>query len=198
MGDFDNTEKDEELVIHYLRGEHDALELLLRRYLGSIYAYAFRLVQDTTHAEDIAQDTFVKVWQKMHTFRPDASFKTWIFTIAHHTALDFFRKKKHIPLSYFENNEGQNVLLETVPDDELLPDALFGKGEDDAMLESLLSTLEPGARAVLTLHYVEGLTFDEIGKVLHKPLNTVKSQHRRALLKLRDLLGRTKPNKGLI
>jgi RNA polymerase sigma-70 factor (ECF subfamily) len=85
--------------------------------------------------------------------------------------------------------EDINAFAENIPAEELLPDEALAKLEDSAFLNAILEKLPSQYQEVLILHYQEEMTFDEIGKVLNKPLNTVKSQHRRAIIELRKLIG---------
>jgi RNA polymerase sigma-70 factor (ECF subfamily) len=137
------------------------------------------------------QETFFKVWKNLKKFRQGENFKTWIFTIARNTAIDFLRKRKEYVFSDFENAEGGNYVADTLTDPEPLPDALVETLEREKLLEELLSKISPQYREVLMLRYHEDLTFEEIGKVLDKPLDTVKSQHRRALIELRKIIKST-------
>jgi RNA polymerase sigma-70 factor (ECF subfamily) len=179
---------DQELLRKHIDGDDEALPLLIRRYLKPVYNFTYRLSNNAADAEDITQETFVKVWRHAEKFHPDENFKTWIFTIAHRSAVDLLRKKKQLVFSDFANEDGESNFVDTLRDTEPLADELFKKAEEKALIESALTKLSVTYREVLMLYYTEELTFDEIGKVLGKPLNTVKSQHRRALLALRKLL----------
>ncbi|MCX6790638.1 MAG: sigma-70 family RNA polymerase sigma factor, partial [Candidatus Gribaldobacteria bacterium] len=109
---------DEKLVKLYLGGDEKALEFLVSRYLRIIYTYVFRNIGDAKAAEDVTQEVFVKVWKNLKKFKTEKSFKTWIFTIAKNTSIDFLRKKKTIPFSKFENKLGENILTEKLVDPE--------------------------------------------------------------------------------
>ena len=102
------------------------------------------------------------------------------------------RKRKDVAFSSFTNEDGDNVLLETLADEEPLPDALVEKAQDAQALAELLTTLTYPQREILILHYTNGLTFEEIGQVLGEPLNTVKSRHRRAVMALREAFAHQK------
>jgi len=88
---------DEQLVASHLKGDGEALEILVSRYLKSIYSFAYRHIGNIHDAEDITQEVFVKVLRHLKKFDHDKSFKTWIFKITQNTSIDFFRKKKTIP-----------------------------------------------------------------------------------------------------
>lgn len=179
---------DQQLIADYLKGDDAALEALIRRHLKGIYGYLRHIMGDAEEAEDVAQETFLKAWKRIRTYRPSASFKTWLFTIAHNAAIDHLRKRRDQRLSAFENEEGDNVLTETLADTEPLPDELVARLQDKASVEALLETLPLHYREVLLLRYHGDLTFEEMGKTLKRPLDTVKSQHRRALARLRDAI----------
>lgn len=179
---------DQQLITDYLEGDETALSFLVDRYLKDVYSFACHLTGNAAVAEDIAQESFVKVWKNIRKFRQGSNFKTWIFTITRNTAIDWLRKQKDIALSTFENIEGQNVLLETVADSNPLPDELLVRAENIAYVSSLLAQLDTKYSEVLTLRYSSNMTFEEIGVALSRPLHTIKSQHRRALVMLRRLL----------
>ena len=91
-------------------------------------------------------------------------------------------------VSDFDTEDGHNYLMETIPDPETIPEKLIIRAEEKNMVEGALQSLTIDEREILTLHYQEEMTFEKIGEILKKPLNTVKSKHRRALLKLRSFL----------
>jgi RNA polymerase sigma-70 factor (ECF subfamily) len=97
-----------------------------------------------------------------------------------------------VAISRFENEDGDNILLDTLHDTEPLPFEQLALAEDKKHTEKLLEKLSPLYREVLILRYYHEFTFEEIGRVLEKPLDTVKSQHRRALILLRKLLNAPK------
>jgi RNA polymerase sigma-70 factor (ECF subfamily) len=182
-------QSDEELIREYLRGDEAAFGELTARHLKTVYSFAYRFVGNADAAEDIAQDTFLKAWKSLKKYRPETSkFKTWLLRIARNTAIDSLRKRKMIAFSAFENEAGVNTLAETIPDENLLPDALFANQQDAQKVAECVAQLSPKYREVLALYYTNHLTFDEIGTLLGKPTNTVKSQHRRGLIALRALL----------
>lgn len=180
---------DEELIADYVAGDEEAFTQLVERHLKTVYSFVMRFVGNGHEAEDIVQETFLKAWKSARQYKKEASkFKTWVLRIARNTAIDHLRKKKHIPFSEFENDQGQNVLAETVPDQALLQDERFAKIQDVEAVQRALSKLSPDAREIIVLHYTNGLTFLEIGEMLGAPHNTVKSRHHRAIMSLRKLL----------
>ncbi|MFA5095492.1 MAG: sigma-70 family RNA polymerase sigma factor [Candidatus Paceibacterota bacterium] len=188
------NEDDEEIIALYKNGDQEAFKGLISRYSSPLYNFTARLT-DKNNASDVVQETFIKVWKNLHKFDPSkASFKTWIFTIAKNTATDFLRKKKSLSFSDMEesiNKDGSeniNSFSENIPDEELIPDEALQKLQDSMLLNKVLDKLPIHYKTILVLHYQEDMTFDEIGKVLDKPLNTVKSQHHRAIVLLRKMI----------
>lgn len=179
---------DSQLVADYLKGDEKSLEILIKRYLKPIYSLIFKYIGDSQEVEDITQEVFVKVWRNLKKFNRQKSFKTWIFSIAKNTCIDTIRKKKTIPFSGFENDVGRNVLLETLVDSAPLPHEVFEKANITKILTSVIEKLFPQYQMVLSLHYNDCFTFREIAEILKEPLHTVKSRHRRALIKLKTLL----------
>lgn len=178
---------DDELIQAYRDGETNALTILIERYLDPIYGFARRMTGKPDEAEDIAQETFVKVWKTLPRYKMTGTFKAWIFAIARNTAIDRLRKKKVAVFSDFEDSSGKNMLVETLADDPaLMPTQLLEKAEEKGLLDKALLELAPLDREILLLHYGEDMTFEAVGKILNKPLNTVKSRHRRAVTRLRE------------
>lgn len=182
---------DKELILRHLEGDSEAFALLLDRYLTPIYNFAYRLCGNAEEAQDIAQETFIKAWEHIEKFRIDDSFKTWIYQIARNTTIDHLRKKKHIQFTDMENSEGENPLIERTADILPLPDELYRRAEERELLEKLLDELPIIYKEVLVLYYNEELNFREIAEIQGKPIDTVKSQHRRAAMLLRKLIERT-------
>lgn len=180
--------EDKQLISEYLSGDEESFTKIIDRYIDQINNFSYRLTGNRDEAEDITQDTFLKVWKNLNKYRLEENFKTWIFTIARNTAIDYLRKKKNFVFSDFENESGENSITDNLKDPAPLPDELIQKATDKKVLEKILKEIPFSQKEVLLLYYNEDLTFDEIGKVLNKSINTVKSQHRRALIKLREML----------
>lgn len=178
--------QDKKLIADYLEGDTDALALLIERNLKLVYRYAFRLARDAEDAEDITQETFVKLWRNIEKFDVNKSFRTWLLGIAHNTAIDLLRKRRAFVFSDFDNETGD--FSETIVDTAPLPPEIFERAEKKKLLDDALGQLSPTSREILALYYEEALTFNEIGTILNKPLNTIKSQHRRAMVALRKIL----------
>ncbi|MEK7576309.1 MAG: sigma-70 family RNA polymerase sigma factor [Patescibacteria group bacterium] len=191
-----NDVTDEQLIANYDTGNEEAFALLIQRYLKPVFNFAYRLSSDTHDAEDIAQESFLKAWRKLKQYKRDKNFKPWLFSIVHNTAMDLLRKKKDFVFSDFPAQSGsalggendENFFIESLTDPDPLPDEILAKTENKKLVEKLFTHLAPIYKEVLQLRYNNDLTFEEIGEVLGKPLHTVKSQHRRALIQLKEML----------
>lgn len=182
---------DEELITDYLEGNENALGVLVDRYLANTYNFAFQLTRDSQATEDIIQESFIKAWKNIRGWKKDSSFKTWLFAITRNTAIDYLRKRKDLTLSTFENEAGKNILTETLADENPGALLLLERAEDSLYVTNLLEELDPLYRDVINLRYEEDLTFKEIGEILKRPLHTIKSQHRRAIIALRRAITKT-------
>jgi RNA polymerase sigma-70 factor, ECF subfamily len=172
---------DANLIKNYLKGDEKSLEILIQRYLKNIYNFVYKKVQSEHDAQDITQETFLKVWKNIKKFDKNKSFKSWIFTIAKNTIIDFSRKRKTIPLSEFENENGKNVIIEKLADQKLLPDEIFYKKNLAKLFSEEINKLSEKYKIVLFMYYKDGFNFREIAEILKEPVNTIKSRHRRGL-----------------
>ncbi len=175
---------DSDLIKDYLLGQEENLRILIEKHTPSIYNLAVHFVGHNL-APDIVQDVFIKVWKNLKKFDVNkANFKTWLLTIARNTITDSLRKKKMIS---FSNLDKEDESFESnILDEVILPDEALIKLEDKEYLNKILDQIPIGYREVLILYYQEELNFREIGEVLNKPLNTVKSHHHRALILLKQ------------
>src|SRR6185312_5906993 len=149
-----------------------------------------RLVGDRREAEDLTQETFMKMWKALSRFDTEKNFKTWIFAIARNTAIDYLRKKKPVLFSRLntENEEGETRFEDNLADDAMLADEVFDRKQSASVLEKAMQTLSLDERVIFILHESDEMTFEEIADVMSKPMNTIKSRYRRALQKLRGII----------
>jgi RNA polymerase sigma-70 factor (ECF subfamily) len=170
--------EEKELIEKYLKGDEKALESLISKYLKPIYSFIFGYVQNQQDAEDLTQETFLKMWRNLKKFKKEKNFENWLFTIAKNTCFDFLRKERKNLILNAEN-------LEIVAD---LAHPLLEKMEKESLLEKLKKEIEKlpfKMKEVIDLHYNFGLNFREISEILGEPMNTVKSRHKRAISKLK-------------
>lgn len=180
------NDKDEELISKYIEGDDDSFRILINRYTSSIYNFVYRFVGGN-NAPDITQDVFIKVWRNIRNFDVEkSSFKTWLFSIARNTTIDYLRKKKAINFS--DLNSEDFIFEENIIDENPLSDEEISKLEEKKIINEYLDKLSEIEKTVILLHYEEDMTFREIGQMLNKSLNTVKSYHYRGLLKMKEFL----------
>ena len=180
----------------YLIQGRSSFNVLIERHARSVYFFVFRLIGNKEDSEDIAQETFIKAWQKLSKFDEDMNFKTWLFSIAKNTAIDKLRKKKSINFSSLNmggsdsaENFGENSDFESnLADTEPLPDEIFLQKESEENLKKALAQLSDNQRLIIHLHISEDLTFEEIAEIIDKPMNTVKSQYRRSVKKVTGIV----------
>jgi len=185
---------DSQLVQKYLSGDEESLKLLIRNYLKPVFSFVYHFVNNPAEAEDIAQDVFVKMWKNLKKFDQQKKFKTWLFAIAKNTALDYLKKKKFLLFSEFINADGENILEETLTDINPLPDEIFEQADSAQTLEKIFDKLPTHYRVVLDLYYQKSFNLREIAEILGKQKNTIKSWHRRALIKLKEKLSNAPQN----
>lgn len=160
---------------------------VVKIYLKPVYNFVYRFVSDRDTAEDLTQETFVKAWKNLKKFDKNKNLRTWLFAVAKNTTFDWLKKKKELPFSSFEDEEGNNF-LENISDDEILPDEILARKDLAEELEKILQKLPLHHRAILLLHYKEDFSLHEIAEILGEPYNTVKSRHQRVLGRLKETL----------
>lgn len=164
------------------------IEAILKSYLKPVYGFVCRLSGNTNEAEDITQDVFLKVWKNLDRYDPKQDFKAWLFTIARRTTIDWLRKRQPVLFSSLGQIDHEDNFADYLIDSEPLPMELFERAELTKILTDALDQLSLDQRTVILLHLEQDLTFDAIASIVDRPLNTVKSQYRRGLIALRQIL----------
>jgi len=177
---------DETLMEAYQQGDETALAQLVRRHSGPLLGYLTRMSSSPHLAEDLFQETFVRVHRKADTFRPDGKFKSWLYTIATHLAVDELRRRKRAPimLSLEEQNGDHHPLSDRLADTAAGPADCAASADLRARVRGALGVLTPGQRAILSLTYFEGFTYPEAARALGRSVGTIKKQMSRALRSL--------------
>ena len=180
---------DQALVEQALAGSQEAYHALVRRYERPLMGLVLRMVRDRPTAEDLVQEAFVKAFRHLRRFDPSRKLSSWLFKIAHNTAIDHLRRRRpdFVPLADEVDEEQPGAVLaapETrAPDEQVLGRGLAG------VLEGALGDLRPAYREVLVLRFQEGLAYQEIAEVTGLALNTVKVHLHRARKHLARALG---------
>ena len=190
----DFTELTDQRVVELaLKGRESAYRELLRRYQRPVLSLIHRMVRDREQAEDLAQDTFVKVLNALDRYRPEFKFSSWIFKIAHNTALDALRRRELPTLSLdgapdAVSAEAQEATRPMVAVDEQSPDDYAAGRELGVHIEAAIARLRPEYRTAVTLYQIEGFAYEEIAETMELPLGTVKTFIHRARRELREQL----------
>lgn len=178
------------LIKKIKRGDTDSFSELVSLYEKRAFSFAFRILKDSYLAEDATQEAFLRVFDKIDTFRGNSSFSTWFYTILNNICLDILRKKSRqtetisINQESQENNEYELQIEDTSP----TPQEFLEKKDALAVLEDAIEKLTQEHRAVVVLRDVEGFEYEKIAKILNISLGTVKSRLSRARLSLCKLL----------
>ena len=185
---------DQEVVALARAGKEAAYRELLRRYERPVFSLIYRMVRDRELAEDLAQESFVKVLNALDSYQPEYKFSSWIFKIANNAAIDHLRRREIVTLSLDgapgarTADEVEATALQAVDRSESALDELEAK-ELGTSIEQAIARLRPEYRACILLRHVEGRAYEEIAETLDLPLGTVKTHIHRARHELREYLG---------
>ncbi len=184
---------DADVVALAQRGREAAYRELIRRYERPVFSLVFRMVRDRELAEDLAQDTFIKVLQHIDRYRPEFKFSSWLFKIANNVAIDHLRRRQLDTVSMDGSPHAvtadavQATSFDVSAHDESALDRLEAK-ELGSAIEDAIAQLRPEYRACILLRHVEDKSYEEIAATLDLPLGTVKTYIHRARHELRGLL----------
>ena len=184
-------ERTEALLIDNLReGDETALAPLVEKYKRMVHRLAMQITKNHEDANDVMQETFIKVYQSIHTFRQEAAFETWVYRIAVNEALNFVKRRKRrreSPLSTTEESEYDPSVLHRA-EIENDPQINAEKAELRHWVTKAVNSLSLKHRIVVILHELEGLTHTEIACIINCSEGTVRSRLHYARKQLRSLL----------
>jgi len=182
-----NNLTDEQLMKMFQEGDEHAYNQLVTKYKDRILNYIINFTGDYVSAQDLAQDTFLRVYIKKHSYREIAKFSTWLYTIAGNLAKTELRKikrRKTYSVSALSRDDKEFVLK--VPEKDAIDETeQYGQSE---FMQSALLELDDDFRNIIILREIQGTSYEIISKILKLPLGTVKSRINRGKLKLRDIL----------
>lgn len=165
-------------------GDRGAFERLYRQHVNRVFSLCARMVPDRTRAEELTQDVFVRAWEKLHLFRGESSFGTWLHRLTVNVVLNARKSDGRQKTRFEENDEDTGMDAHAgVVGMPLAPGDLLD-------LEEAVGKLPPGARRVFVLHDVEGYKHEEIAEMLGVTSGATKAQLHRARLLLREALNR--------
>lgn len=182
---------DAELVERALGGDDGAYADLLRRYERPVFTLVLRMVRDRVRAEDLAQEAFVKAFGKLASYDRSRKFSSWLFKVAHNTAIDHLRRRELDTVSLDAPvGEGEDAPLRSVADTAgETPQAAAERADLSRALTRSVGRLRPEYREVVLLRYQAGLEYNEIAEATGFPLGTVKTYLHRARKELAGWLG---------
>ncbi len=175
-------------------GREVAFRELVRRYERPVFSLIYRMVRDREIAEDLAQESFVKVLNHIDRYRPEFKLSSWLFKIANNVTIDHLRKKQLDTISIegsphaTTTTEVESTSFQLRSHGESALEELESK-ELGSAIERAIAHLRPEYRSCILLRHVEGRSYEEIAATLDLPLGTVKTYIHRARHELRDMLG---------
>lgn len=182
---------DHTLVQEYLDGHLDALNVLIQRHKQKVYTSIILLVKDQYLAEDIFQDTFIKVIDSLNSksYKEEGKFLPWVLRIAHNLCIDYFRKQKRKPI--IVDSDGNDV-LENLGFQDTNAEEVWIREQSILSLKQLIKKLPEEQREVLVLRHYAELSFKEISEMTNVSINTALGRMRYALINLRKMIDEQK------
>lgn len=184
---------DADVVLLAQQGRDAAFRELLRRYERPVFSLVFRMVRDRDTAEDLAQESFIKVLNNIDRYRPEFKFSSWLFKIAHNVAIDHLRKRTIDTVSLEGSRyatttaEAESTAIPVASKDQSALEEMESR-ELGSAIEKAVASLRPEYRACILLRHVEDRSYEEIAATLDLPLGTVKTYIHRARHELRQAL----------
>jgi RNA polymerase sigma-70 factor (ECF subfamily) len=171
-----NKDKDLILVRRAKRGDYKAFDLLVLKYQSRIIGLAMKFVKDIQIAEDVAQESFIKAYKSLDSFREESAFYTWLYRIASNTSKNYLiSKKRKNELLESEVFSSKEIDIFDIPGESSPEEILQANNLREVIFESL-SNLPEDIRTAVSLREFEGLSYEEISEVLDCPIGTVRSR----------------------
>ena len=170
-----NKNIDLNLVKRAKKGDYQAFDLLVIKYQTRLISTAFKFVKDMQIAEDIVQESLIKSYKSLHSFREDSSFYTWVYRITINTAKNFLvSKKRRGELLQAEIGKEGGIEIEQFSLDS--PEALLMRSQLKHLIENCLNQLSEETKTAITLREFDGLSYEEISKIVNCPVGTIRSR----------------------
>jgi len=176
---------DEQLIARFQLGDVQAYDILVRKYKDQLLNFVYRFVGNRTDAEDIIQETFLRVYRNKHMYKEIAKFSTWVYTIAGNLAkTELRRRKRHkiFSVSNFVNEERDF----DIPDRDHSPERKVDSSMQEKIIQKAIEKLPIKFKEVIILRDIQEFAYEEISQILNIPLGTVKSRVNRGRLKLQE------------
>ncbi len=182
-------QSDEELITAFQQGHLEAFNILVGRHKNQLMNYLFRYLGDYDQADDVLQETFIRVYRKKEFYKPIAKFTTWLYTIATNLAkTQISRRKRYLFFSKSKRNETRPEEAFDIPDQHASTDTLADSMLKQKIIQEALDSISPKYREVVILCDVQELSYEEICKITGLNIGTVKSRLNRGREKLKVLL----------
>jgi RNA polymerase sigma-70 factor (ECF subfamily) len=175
----DRSASGDDLVRRAAQGDIEAYEMIYRQHVGRVHALCLRMSRDRSEADELTQETFVRVWERLASFRGESAFSTWLHRVTVNVVIAELRRR----------GRWRERFVDQEPDDVGVAQPAFSAG-DDRDLERAIANLSPQARLVFVLHDVEGYKHGEIAELTGIAVGTSKAHLHRARLLLREELSR--------
>jgi len=182
--------QERELITRAKAGDEPSFEQLIVRCKTRAYNIALRYMRNEDDALDVLQESFIKVFRHLPSFKEESSFDTWVYRIVVNTCNDMLRKNsgaKKIDSVYAGDGEDEEKIVQ-IPDRSPTPEEALERREKAEMILRSLELLSPEQKEIVILRDVQGFSYEEISSMLDCSLGTVKSRINRARLKLREIL----------
>ena len=185
LGDYD-------LIKQYLGGQSSSLEILINRHKSKVFSYILMVVKNRELAEDIFQDTFIKVIKSLHAgkYSEEGRFVSWVMRIAHNLVIDFYRKDKHLKTISDDETEVPLFNSSKFSDLNIEQELVIDQVHNDVKI--LVEQLPDEQKEVIKLRYYYDLSFKEIAEHTNVSINTALGRMRYAIINMRKAMDKTK------
>jgi len=187
LGARDKRPSDEDLIERFQKGDLYAFDLIVKRYKEQLLNFVYRFVGNQEEAEDIVQETFLRVYRKRKAYKRIAKFSTWIYTIAGNLSRTELRRRKRRKI-FSVTDMGYEDRDYEISDDGYNPESHVEGVIQEEIIHKEINNLSPKFREVIILRDVQELSYEEISKIIRVPIGTVKSRVNRGRLKLQSRL----------
>lgn len=181
-------QRERELIKKAKSGDEGSFESLILGCQNKAFNIAIRYLKNEEDALDALQESFIKIFRHLHTFKEDSRFDTWVYRIVVNTCNDMLRKNSNqkITDSLFKSEDEKETMIE-IPDLTGAPEEVLEKKEKSAHVLSCLEKLNTDQKEIIVLRDVHGFSYEEISEILNCSLGTVKSRINRSRLRLREI-----------
>jgi len=177
-------DNDVELIAQALRGNQEAYKHLTEKHQPSVYHVVYKIVRDSETTNDLVQETFMKAFASLASYRTEYRFSTWLYRIAANCAIDFLRKKRIKALSLDRHLDGENNREIEIADYSYHPERDLERKEQRFSIEAAISSLPKKYREVIIYRHKDDKSYEEIADLLSMPIGTVKAR----IFRARELL----------